>query len=141
MPRFTDIDPNNKKLSPVYGYLTHPLLPLRRALEPILREIDQLDRFITIAINECHFPSEHGLTRDESAAVFLYSMEWGDNSFYQVLNRALRSEDQQALKRWFEYLKLFDVALHKLPTDRLNVWRDVNGNISKNFKKGEEITW
>src|ERR1700722_2773969 len=101
MLRFSDIEPNTKRLPPVYGYLTHELVPLQQALEPILPRIKQLDRFIKIAKTECHFPSEHGLTREESAAVFLYTMEWGENSFYQVINHALRAEDRSTLKPWF----------------------------------------
>ncbi|CAF1476097.1 unnamed protein product [Adineta steineri] len=141
MHRFTDIESTSKRLPPVYGYLTHPLLPLSKALESISSAIDQLDRFVKIAKNECHFPSEYGLTRDESAAVYLYTMEWGENSFYQVLNRALRAEDRSALKPWFAYLKLFDVAVQKLPTIRKNLWRGVSKDVTTNFKKGDEFTW
>ena len=42
-------------------------------------------------------------------------MEWGNDSFYRVLNRALRSEDRSSLKPWFVFLKLFATALGKLP--------------------------
>ncbi|CAF3008529.1 unnamed protein product [Rotaria sp. Silwood2] len=141
MHRFTDIDSKSKRLTPVYGYLTHQLLPLQKVLEPILSQIDQLDHFSKIAKNECHFPSEHGLTRDESAAVFLYTMEWGETSLYQVINRALRAEDRSSLKPWFGYLKLFDTAVHKLPTVRKNLWRGVATDVANNFKAGDEFTW
>ncbi|CAF3973027.1 unnamed protein product, partial [Rotaria sp. Silwood2] len=141
MHRFTDIESTPKRLTPVYGYLAHQLLPLQKALEPISSQINQLDRFSKIAKNECHFPSEHGLTRDESAAVFLYTMECGENSLYQVINRALRAEDRSSLKPWFGYLKLFDTGVQKLPTVRKNLWRGVPTDIAKNFKKGDEFTW
>ncbi|CAF1451282.1 unnamed protein product [Adineta steineri] len=141
MHRFTDIESTPKRLPPVYGYLNHPLLPLSKALEPISSLIDQLDRFGKIAKNECHFPSEYGLTRDESAAVYLYTMEWGENSFYRIINRALRAEDRSTLKPWFAYLKLFDVAVQKLPTIRKNLWRGVPKDVTTNFKKGDEFTW
>ena len=141
MPRFTDIESTPTRLPPVYGYLAHPLLPLHRALERISSKIDQLDRFCEIAINECHFPSEHGLTRDESAAIFLYTMEWGENSFYHVINRALRAEDRLSIEPWFAYLKLFDTGVQKLPIVRKNLWRGVPMVISKNFKKDDHFTW
>jgi hypothetical protein len=121
MHRFTDIESTPKRLTPVFSYLTHPLLPLHKGLEPIFSKLDQPGRFSKIAKNECHFPSEHALTRDESAAIFPYTMEWGENSFYQVLNRALRAEDRSSLKPWFSYLKLFDTTAHKLPTVRKNL--------------------
>ncbi|CAF0934545.1 unnamed protein product [Rotaria sordida] len=141
MYRFTDVESTPKRLTSVYGYLAHELLPLQKALEPISSQINQLDRFSKIAKNECHFPSEHGLTRDESAAIFLYTMEWGKNSLYQVMNRALRAEDRSSLKPWFGYLKLFDTAVQKLPIVRKNLWRGVATDIAKNFKKGDEFTW
>jgi hypothetical protein len=141
MHRFADIEDSPKRLPPAYGYLTHQLLPLQKAIEPILSQIDQLDRFVKIAKNECHFPSEHGLTRDESAAVYLYTMEWSESSLYQMINRALRSENRPSLKPWFAYLKLFDTAVQKLPNLRMNVWRGVTRDIARNYKMGDEFTW
>ncbi|CAF1318894.1 unnamed protein product [Rotaria magnacalcarata] len=141
MHRFTDIESTSKRLPPVYGYLTHQLLPLQEALKPISSQVDQLDRFSRIAKNECKFPSEHGLTRDESAAIYLYTMEWGEDSFYKVINRYLRAEDRSTLQPWFGYLKLFDTAVQKLPTVRKNLWRGIAADIAKNFKNGHEFTW
>ena len=141
MSRFGDIERTSKRLPPVHGYLTHPLLPLHEALQPILSQFDKLDVFRQIAMDKCHFPSEHGLTRDESAAIYLYTMEWGDSSLYRVINRALRAEDRTILVPWFAYLKLFDTAVKKLPTVRQNLWRGVTDYISGDFKEGDEFTW
>ncbi|CAF1232127.1 unnamed protein product [Adineta steineri] len=141
MHRFTDIESTSKRLPPVYDYLTYQLVPLSEALEPISSTVDQLDHFSEVAKTECHFPSEYGLTPDESAAVYLYTMEWGENSFNRVLNRALRAEDRSSLQPWFAYLKLFYVAVQKLPTIETNLWRGVPKDITTNFKKGDEFTW
>ncbi|CAF1281789.1 unnamed protein product [Adineta steineri] len=141
MHRFTDIDSTSTQLPPVYDYLTYQLVPLSEALEPISSIVDQLEHYSEIAKTECHFPSEYGLTRDESAAIYLYTMEWGENSFYQVINRALRAEDRSSLQPWFAYLKLFDVAVQKLPTIEKNLWRGVSRDETRNFKKGDEFTW
>ena len=141
MHRFTDVDSFPRKLTPVYGYLAYPLVPLQKALEPIASEIDQLDRFSKIAKSECCFPSEHGLTREESAAIFLYTMDWGEHSFYRILNRALRAEDRSSLKPWFGYLKLFDTAIQKLPNVQKHLWRGIAGNIAHSFKKDDKLTW
>ena len=141
MSRYGDIEPTPKRLPPVYGYLTHQLLSLQKAIEPILSQVDQLERFFEIAMDKCHFPSEHGLTRDESAAIFLYTMEWGEHSFYRVLNRVLRADDRSSLVPWFGYLKLFDTAVRKLPTVQKSLWRGVRENISGSFRKGDEFTW
>ena len=47
--------------------------------------------FIYVRPKKCHYPSEQGLTLDEAAAVYLYTMEWGDSSLHRVMNAALRS--------------------------------------------------
>ncbi|CAF1224096.1 unnamed protein product [Adineta steineri] len=141
MHRFTDIESTSKQLPPIYGYQTHQLVPLSKALEPISSTIDQLNSSVKTAKNECRVPSKYGLTRDESAAVYLYTMEWGENSFYQVLNRALRAEDRSSLKPWFAYLKLFDVAVQKLPNVQKILWRGVPKDITRNYKQGDEFTW
>ncbi|CAF0965370.1 unnamed protein product [Adineta steineri] len=141
MLRFTNVDLKPTQLPPIYAYRTHPLLPLRQALEPVLSHINQLDEFIQIAKTECHFPSEHGLTREESAAIYIYTMDWGEQSLYRVLNGLLRNKDRTVLVSWHGYLKLFDTALKKLPSQHINLWRGVNLDISKNFKEGEELTW
>lgn len=141
MNRFADIDLSLKRLPPVYGYRSQKLIPIEKALESIQSEIDQLPYYIKVAKQHCHFPSEHGLTQDESAAIYIYTMEWGDTSLYCVLNKALRSENRQALKIWFPYLKIFDTALDKLPTIKAVLWRGVNLDIGKNFTKNQLVTW
>jgi hypothetical protein len=97
-------------------------------LEPISHRIDQ---FIQIAKEKCHFPSEHNLTHDESAAIYLYTMEWDNDIFY-------RSSTSQA---WLPYLKLFDTAVKKLPNTQVNVWRGVKEDICKKLKKDDEFIW
>src|SRR5277367_3443019 len=141
MNRFGDIDAIFKRLPPVYGYHVEKLVSIEKALEPIEPQIDQLPRFIKLAKDHCYFPSEHGLTHDESAAVYIYTMEWGDTTLYRVLNKALRSENRQLLKIWFPYLKLFDTALEKLPTVKEVLWRGVSLDIGKKFTKNQLVTW
>ncbi|CAF2124333.1 unnamed protein product [Rotaria magnacalcarata] len=141
MNRFGDIDVSNKSLPPVYGYRSEKLVPIEKALEPILPHIDELPYYIKIAEEHCHFPSAHGLTQDQSAAIYIYTMEWGDTTLYRVLNKALRSENRQALKIWFSYMKLFDTALDKLPTVKEAVWRGIPIDIGKNFTQNQMVTW
>jgi hypothetical protein len=141
MNRYSDIDLTNKKLPPISGYWSEKVVSLEEALKPIESHIDELSRSIKVAKKHCTFPSEHGLTRDESASIYLYTMEGGKNSFYKVLNEALRSENRPALKPWFSFLKLFDVALKKLPTVEENIWRGANGDVMGQFKSGQVLTW
>jgi len=141
MNRFGDIDVSFKRLPPVYGYRSEKTVSIEKALEPIEPQIDQLPYYIKTAKKYCRFPSEHGLSKDESAAVYIYTMEWGDTTLYRVLNKSLRSENRQALKIWFPYLKLFDTALDKLPTVKEILWRGVPLDIGTNFTKNQLVTW
>ncbi|CAF4218012.1 unnamed protein product [Rotaria sordida] len=135
MNRFGDIDVSFKRLPPVYGYHAEKLVSLEKALQPIEAHINELPRFIKVAKDYCHFPSEHGLSHDQSAAVYIYTMEWGETTLYRVLNEALRAENRKALRIWFPYLKLFDTALDLLPTVKEVVWRGVPIDIVVNGKK------
>ena len=137
MNRFGDIDYSFKRFSPVYDFLIEKIVSLEEALKPI----DQLASFIEIAKKHCRFPNDHGLSKDQSASIYIYTMEWGETSLYRVLNGALRSDDRQALKIWFPYLKLFDTALDLLPTVREVVWRGVPLDIGKNFTQNQIFTW
>ncbi|CAF3598743.1 unnamed protein product [Rotaria sp. Silwood1] len=116
MNRFTELNLDKKNLPPVADYWAYPLVSLEQALVPLLSEIEHLERSIEEAKRHCHYPSEHGLTHDESASIFLYTMEAGDYSLYRLLNKTLRDEDRHKIKPWFSFLKLFDTALSKLPT-------------------------
>ena len=141
MNRYGDIELGDKSLPPICDYWNTKLVSLEEALKPIESIIDELNRSIEVAKKYCTYPSEHDLTRDESAAIYLYTMEGGENSFYKILNEALRSENRAALRPWFSYLKLLDVALKKLPIVRGNIWRGVPGDISEKFTKGQVLTW
>ncbi|CAF1307916.1 unnamed protein product [Adineta ricciae] len=139
--RFVDIKFYEEKLSPVCGYWNEKLIPLEEALKFLRSRMNELQKYIETAKNNCHFPSEHGLTHDESAALFLYATEENVNSLNRMLNQTLRSSDRSSVKPWFPYLKLLDTAVAKLPTVRKNVWRAVINDVDRDFKKGEEFTW
>ena len=115
-PRFTtDVrEETNRMLQPIAGYEKEPLLPLREACQP-LRGLfgSDFDENINYALRKSASPKD-GLTVDESASIYLYSMEWG-NSLYTLLNRTLRAANRGELVPWYRYLKLFLTAFFKLP--------------------------
>ena len=141
MNRFFDGEIGNRKLSPIGAYYEHRLLPLEEALEPVKSYFSDLNRSIRDAKKYCCYPSTHGLTKDESAAIYLYTMEGAEKSFYRIINEVLRTENRRKVVPWFGYLKLFDTALSKLPIARQNLWRGLDGNLSGQFKKGDTLTW
>lgn len=60
--------------------------------------ISRLSDSIKEAKQKCHFPSRHGLTIDQSAAIYIYSMEWDEERLYRLLNQALTSQNRQPLQ-------------------------------------------
>ncbi|CAF0817171.1 unnamed protein product [Adineta steineri] len=131
-------------LEPICGYEQEPLVSLEEAcqsLEYILGT--ELKSYITAAKLNSKEP-KHGLTQDESASIYLYTMEWNkrENSLYVFLNQALCATDRSQLQLWSKYLKLFFTAIFKLPsTDYHTVWRGIAGDYSELYREGDELTW
>ncbi|CAF3441629.1 unnamed protein product [Rotaria sp. Silwood1] len=143
-PRFlTNIqDEPSNMLQPIAGYEREPLLCLEEACESLYSLINDLPQYIWISKHNCQNP-EDGLTKDESASIHLYTMEWPDSqqSLYSKLNKTLRSINRQELKPWFRYLKLFLTALFKLPSIEGVVWRGVRGDLSSQYLTTNEQAW
>jgi hypothetical protein len=113
------------QLKLIDGYLNEPLVSLEEALRPFDGKIDQLSRYIHEAKTDCHYPSEHKLTRDESAAIYIYTMKWGQGNLYDRLQAAWSSGDKSQLKPWFSYLRLFKSAFDKLPIAKTEIWQGI----------------
>jgi len=139
MKRFIQFEYNEKALPPIDDYENDEALSLDTVLKPILSHFDQLDQFIKKAKEFCYHPSEHGLTEDESAAVYLYTDDCNGQSLHYVLNQALQSEDRAMIKSWLGFLKLFNGALEKLPTVKDTIWRGLPNDIAKQLKENEEV--
>ena len=61
-----------------------------------------------------------GLTVDEACAVRFYTME---TPFYRAFNSALRTRDRDEAKRFFPFLQLLLLAMHKLPKSEGTLFR------------------
>lgn len=123
--------------SPIYGYQDLPVMTLEQAVENILSVIPSLPDYVASAKQNCNRTSTL-LTWDESAAIYLYSMQ---TDFFATLNRTLRDEKRHLLKPWFAYLKLLLTALRKLPSFNDTVWRGVTGDIDSSFANNGVQTW
>ncbi len=78
------------------------------------------------------------LTRDESAAIYLYTMQ---TEFFRRLNIALRDPNRQVLKPWLDFLKILITALKKLPSTKAIIWRGVHYDATSDFIDGEVYTY
>ncbi|CAF4125270.1 unnamed protein product [Adineta steineri] len=140
--RFTDIELENKRLPACCGYITWKLLSLEDAMKELQDFLMEINRFVKLAKKYCTYPNDHDLTKDESTAIYIYTMEMSDDScVYRILNQTLRAEDRSKVRPWFGYLKLLDSATSKLPKFKGTIWRGIDKDVTMKFKKGQQITW
>ncbi|CAF1229678.1 unnamed protein product [Adineta steineri] len=123
--------------NPIYGYEDSPILTLEEAVEKLIPLVPDVLAYVMTAKKKYHRHSDL-LMRDESAAIYLYSMP---STFFSSLNNTLRAEDRHALKPWFAYLRLFMTALKKLPSIKTVVWRGVYGDVSSVFANSNIGIW
>ncbi|CAF1155524.1 unnamed protein product [Adineta steineri] len=140
--RFTDIELENKRLPACFGYIAWKLLSLEDAMKELQDFLIEINRFVKLAKKYCTYPNDYNLTKDESAAIYIYTMEMtDDSSVYRVLNQTLRLEDRSKVRPWFGYLKLLDSATSKLPRFKGIIYRGIDKDVTMKFKKGQRITW
>jgi hypothetical protein len=120
----------------IIDYEDLPLLTLEEAVEKIIPFIPDVMDYVTTAKEKYNRHSTL-LTRDESAAIYLYTMP---TEFFSNLNRALRDPSRQVLKAWLHFLKLLITALKKLPSTKAIIWRGVNYDATSDFIDGEVYT-
>jgi len=104
-------------LEPINELEQEPLVSLEEACESLQNILGtELELYIKVAKANSK-ASKSGLTLDESASIYLYTMEWNEaeNSLYAVLNQTLCSADKTKFQPWLKYLKLFFTAFFKLP--------------------------
>ncbi|CAF4156041.1 unnamed protein product [Rotaria magnacalcarata] len=128
---------------PISGYERQPLVSLEEAVAPLLEILPAVQSYTYAAKQRCKNPDEN-LTRDEQAAIMLYSIGWEplEECLYYVLNAKLRSKDRGELKPWFLYLRLFLGALFRLPAEpRCTVYRGIRLHLAPEFEMGGTVVW
>jgi hypothetical protein len=132
-----------KMLMPICGYEYMPLVSLEEAVAPLVSILPRILDYVYVAKQRCELVPADGLTRDESSAIILYTMEWEpkEKCLYFVLNSTLRSEDRRKLQPWLSYLKLIFTALSQLPSHRHFIYRAIEMDISEHYPKGKTFVW
>jgi hypothetical protein len=135
--RFLDVaNEPTQRLSPIEGYELKPLVSLGEAVRTLESIIKNIQSYVWTATGNSETPKD-GLTLDESAAIYLYTME----CMYHQLNEALRSVQRQVLIPYFSYLKLLLTALWKLKDVKEVVWRGMKGNFADQYPTGKKLVW
>jgi hypothetical protein len=135
---------DTKTAGSITGYAQEPLLPLAEACTPLVLIVHDIFGYVSIALTKVPHEPADGLTHDESASIFLYTMEWkeGYRSLYSILNETLRTADYKQLEPWFKYLKLSLTALAKIPcAPQQTVWRGIRKDLSAEFPRKTGVTW
>ena len=129
-------------LLPINSYEKMPLVSLEEATEPLLHLLSDVRRMVRTAKQSCTNPPD-GLSSDESASIYLYSMKWEphEKSFYYTLNATLSDGNQQKLIPWFLYLKLILSALGRLPSFRSFIYRGVPTDVGSQYSEGTKFVW
>jgi hypothetical protein len=144
MLRMSDFTSEPKRmLPPIKGYEKEQLVSLEQAIKPIISFVPDIEEMVWTVKQNCQDPHDH-LSSDESASIMLYTLEWmpREQSFYFILNQALRSQNRQELIPWFLFLRLFIVALSKLPSTKHRiVYRGIKMDLTDQFSGGKTFIW
>ena len=133
-------------VSPLTGVMGTKPVPLADAVAAL-----PMDKMATFAWMACEFADAmlragsdpYGLSRDEIAAVHLYTMPWPSpkGSLYYQLNAALRSRDRQGVLPYFPYLRLLFGGLRKIKTRPGTVQRGVCHDMTGTYPQSARVWW
>ena len=123
--------------NPIDGYQHLDVNNLEKAVETLADVVPGLANYIARARDNCNM-NQTDLTREESAAIYLYTMQ---TPFYSRLNETLRANNRDALQPWFAFLKLFMTALGRLKSREALIWRGVAKDVGPTFVANTVHTW
>lgn len=137
-----DFTPSENTTKANISFESIPIVSLEESVNSLISFVPDVKEMVKKVKEKCTKPKD-GLTTNESASIMLYSLEWTprEKSFYVVLNDTLRSEDEQKLKPWELYLKLFIISLEKLPTISQTIYRGIKRNLTDQYPQGKIFVW
>ncbi|CAF3674452.1 unnamed protein product [Rotaria socialis] len=144
LERYADVRNSQASLRErIQDFEEKPLVSLEAAIVPLINVIQDIEDMVAIVRADCQ-TSIGSLSSDEAASIKLYTLEWPiQPSFYNSLNEILRSGTREAIEPWFLYLRLFTVALSKLPSNvGQTVYRGVKLDISGEYMEDKtDVCW
>lgn len=103
---------------------------LEKTLAPFQGKIKNLSTKIRKAKQRFGAESAHGLSRDEAAAIHIWSDETEAGSISEHLRDALESANGDEIKIWCPYLRLLYAGVKKCPDAETDVWQGIPYNES-----------
>jgi len=126
------------ELSPVSGLFQLPCPSFDQAVEAIAHIDPGLSYYAKRAKEFAEKKATDVLDRDETASVFLYTLE---TALYKRLNATLRDPNREHLAPFKGYLRLFLGALMKLRATPATLFRGVGKDLRPKYPKGSVATW
>lgn len=112
----------------IKGYEKERLHSFEKAVDSLNDQIFDLDNKVRRALKESHLNLKYGLTHDESAAIYFFTMPTDPKATHEIFNEAILSKDPNVIRPWFPYMKLIQSAKRKLPTVQIEAWRTILSN-------------
>ncbi|CAF1184910.1 unnamed protein product [Adineta ricciae] len=133
--RFRDFTLVKARLPASNDYMKCKVLPVEQVVENVQHFLPDIQKSIKHAKKYCPNLKEHKLSKDDAAAISLYTMEMPKNvRIYRLLNRALRDNDRSKVRPWFAYLRLLYNAISKLPKlTKTTVWCGTDKDVTELF--------
>lgn len=117
-------------------------IAVEAALKHIKTQCPDLAKSLSSIKAKLSKSADHGLDREEVAALYLCSAKSDNNMIHQMLNDALRSENTDLIGPWSLFLKLLYTGSKKLPSvGTTTVWRSMDVDMAKHLTEGEEFVW
>jgi len=125
-----------EKMEAITGIRDCPLQSLEAATKKVLMLIPGLAAYVKTALERVTVSG--GLSKDEAAAVYLYTME---SKFYKDINANLREVNRTKILPFFPYLRLLLAAFEKLAPKPLDLWRGVKLDLKKMYPVKQTVVW
>lgn len=127
-------------LQPIDGVMDLPCPATLQAAAAKLCDSSEISRCVTkgqeLATKKAGNTKKE-LNKELYAAILLYT----SNAIYANLNKSLREENRAAIKKYFEYLRLFLEAMAQLPQQASTLWRGISVDLFDQYTVGSTITW
>jgi len=125
-----------EKMEAITGISDCPLQSLEVATKKVLTIIPGLAGYVKTALEKVTVSG--GLSKDEAAAVYLYTME---SKFYKDINANLREVNRTKIQPFFPYLRLLLSAFQKLAPKPVDLWRGVKLDLKKMYPIKQTVVW
>jgi uracil DNA glycosylase len=122
----------------ITGVFATPIMDFREAVAPVSKLLSGLDWHVEQSHRFGLTRTAAGLSRDEVAALYLYTCE---SAFYRQINATLRHPDRSRIVPYLPYLRLLFSAVSRLPARTEPLWRGVRLDLRSQYPMGQTVTW